>query len=334
MAEVPFIISQNKMDISISPKELTMKIRTCLACFMAAAIAAVSTGCGGGAATSASALQYTYKDQTITVKQKPERVVTLTAPLLNMAYAVGGTAVGRPSTENPIPDAAKSLPELGRISNINMESLVGLKPDLVIGEKAQNQKLTSLLESNKIPYILINYDGIHDNVPLLTFLGQIYGTKDKTDKVIKGYEAGVKKAMDRGAGEPVKARIAVLRATGKSVTAETPEAITASMCEDLKMNNVITSHKEMNLTAKTVPYSLEQLSADDPDIIFVVTMGKAKDINKKMDEDMRSNPAWSNLKAVRENHVIFLPSDLYLLNPGIRTPEAMEGLLDKAYGKE
>ena len=103
------------------------------------------------------------------------------------------------------------------------------------------------------------------------------------------------------------------------------------MVELLKMNNVVVSHKNINLNAKTVPYSLEQLTADDPDIIFVVTMGNADEINKKMDEDMRSNPAWNHLKAVENHKVFFLPSDLFLLNPGVRTPEAMEKLYDLAY---
>jgi len=60
-----------------------------------------------------------------------------------------------------------------------------------------------------------------------------------------------------------------------------------------------------------VPYSLEQLSADDPDIIFVVTMGRAEEINKKLDEEMRANPAWMHLKAVQTNQVHFLPYDLF-----------------------
>ena len=46
---------------------------------------------------------------------------------------------------------------------------------------------------------------------------------------------------------------------------------------------------------------------------------------------MRSNPAWNHLKAVENHKVFFLPSDLFLLNPGVRTPEAMEKLYDLAY---
>lgn len=287
-------------------------------------------GCGAPASEAPAGKTFTYKDQTFTVAAPPHRVATLTTPLLNMTYAVGGTSIARPSTRSPIPDAAKELPELGQTQHIDMEKLVALAPDLVIGEKSQNQKLEPLLQSSRIPYLLVNYDGIDDNVPLLRFLGEVYGTEAKAEAVALDYEARMKAAKDRAAGH-TPARIAILRATGKAVTAETPASICASMAEYLGMNNVITAHPEMRLTDKTVPYSLEQLTADDPDILFIVTMGRAEEINQKMDQEMRSNPAWAHLKAVETGKVIFLPYDLFLLNPGIRTPEALDMLCDRAY---
>lgn len=214
-----------------------------------------------------------------------------------------------------------------------MESLVGMKPDLVIGEKTQNSKLESLLKSSQIPYVLIQYDGIHDNVPLLKFMGELYGKTDKAKEVIDAYEKGVKAITDKASAEKTPAKVAVLRATGKSVTAETPKSICASMVDMLKMNNVITAHKDLKLDSKTVPYSLEQLSADDPDVIFIVTMGKQDEINKSLDGSMRNNPAWAHLKAVQENHVYFLEPNLFLMNPGVKTPEALEKLYQLAYGK-
>ena len=231
-----------------------------LACVAAAALCLSLSACGGSGAGSQSGLSYTYKDQTISVKAAPQRVVTLSAPLLNMAYAVGGTSQARPETTSPIPEEAKSIPTIGHVQNINMESLVGMKPDLVLGEKNQNSKLESLLQSNKIPYVLIQYDGINDNVPLLKFMGQVYNKQEQADKVIKTYEEGVKAVIDKASAEKTPAKVAVLRATGKDVTAETPKSICASMVDMLKMNNVITSHKDMKLDSKTVPYSLEPVS--------------------------------------------------------------------------
>lgn len=274
---------------------------------------------------------YTYKSQTISVNAAPKRIVELSAPLLNMAYAVGGTSIARPDTSSPIPAEAKSLPTLGHVQSINMETLIGLKPDLVLGEKNQNGKLESLLKSNNIPYLLIQYDGINDNIPLLRFMGQIYSKENKAEELIKTYEHSMKEIVTKAEGQ-TPARVAVLRATGKDVTAETTKSICASMVEMLKMNNVVTSHEKANISSKTVPYSLEQLSTDDPDIIFIVTMGKQREINKKLDESMRNNPAWSHLKAVKTGKVYFLEPELYLMNPGIRTPEALEKLYQLAYG--
>ena len=123
-----------------------------LASIAAAALCLSLSACGGsGQPASSSALSYTYKDQTISMKAAPSRIVTLSAPLINMAYAVGGTSIARPETTSPIPEEAKSLPTIGHVQNINMESLVGMKPDLVIGEKTQNSKLESLLKSSQIP---------------------------------------------------------------------------------------------------------------------------------------------------------------------------------------
>ena len=96
-----------------------------LASIAAAALCLSLSACGGsGQPASSSTLSYTYKDQTISMKAAPSRIVTLSAPLINMAYAVGGISIARPETTSPIPEEAKSLPTIGHVQNINMESLV------------------------------------------------------------------------------------------------------------------------------------------------------------------------------------------------------------------
>lgn len=284
-------------------------------------------------AEQSNLIHYSYKNESIDVQNTPKRILTLTSPLLNMAYAIGGSSIARPFTTVPIPPEAESLPQIGHVQNINVEQLISMKPDLVIGEKSQSKKLENLLESNHIPHIFINYDGINDNIPLIQFLGQIYGKEDRAKELINKYQTDLQAIEDKATAQNTPAKVAVLRATGKSVTAETPQSICASMTELLKMNNVITAHKELPLEDKTVPYSLEQLAADDPDIIFIVTMGKIDSINQKLNEEMRSNPAWNHLRAVQNDKVYFLPNELFLMNPGLRTPEALEKLYELAYGE-
>ena len=289
-------------------------------------------GCGKStSSSSATTKELTFNSQTYTVPKDPQKIAVLSNSVLSMLYAVDGKAISRVSTTDKLPPEIEALPALGQTANINMEQLLGLNPDVVLGLENQHKKYEAQLQSSKIPTVLIDYDGIKDNVPLLTFLGELTNHQDKAKTVIATYENNIAKVKDAVKSQQ-PARVAVLRATGKGVTAETDTAITASMVKDLGMTNVVTSHLDKTTTDKTVPYSLETLAADNPDIIFVVTMGKEEEITKSMKKAMTDNPAWANLKAVQNNHVIYLPSKLFLLNPGLQTPEAMARLVKEAYG--
>lgn len=295
-------------------------------------IMAILAGCGKTDSTSSAATRtLTYKDQTYTVPAKPERIAVLANSLLYFMDAIDAKSISRVETQDDMPAHLKELPSLGQTANINMEQLIGLKPDLVIGLSNQHSKFEGQLQSNKLPYFLISYDGIKDNVPLIEFLGQLTNHEEKAKEVIAQYNSKIDKV--KNAVKNVQpARVAVLRATGKAVTAETTLAVTAAMVQELGMQNVVLQHGDFDKSAKTIPYSLETLASDDPDIIFVSTMGKKDEITKTMEKEMTGNPAWQNLKAVKNGKVFYLPSNWFLLNPGLQTPEAMAELVKMAYG--
>ncbi len=308
-----------------------MKRRFLLA-FLALSMMLFLVGCGKEQANSSNqTVTISYKDQQYTVPKNPKRIAVLATSLVNMLYAIDGTAIARPVTAEEVPEKAKNIATIGQTANINAEALLSQKPDFVIGLRIQNEKIASILESNKIPFMFITYEGIHDNLPLIEFLGKITGNEKKAAEVSEQYTLKLKKVKAATKDLP-PARVAVLRATGKSVTAETEKAITASMVKELGMKNVLLDHKDIKIDATTVPYSLESITQDNPDIIFVVTMGNMEEINKTLAKEMTGNPAWSELKAVKENKVFYLPQKLFLLNPGLQTPEAMAQLIEYAYG--
>ncbi len=291
----------------------------------------ILSGCGKQQVNSSEATKtITYESESYQVPSQPQKIVSLSNSLLQMLYAVDGKAIARVETTDSLPENQQKLPTVGHTSSVNMESLLSLKPDLVIGLKNQHSKLENVMKSNAIPYVLINYEGIKDNIPLLEFLGHLTNHEDKAKSVITDYTNRME-TVKKKAHTVTPAKVAVLRATGKSVTAETEQSITASMVKELGMVNVVTSHPELKQDAKTVPYSLEALAMDDPEIIFIVTMGKEEEIMKTMAKEMTNNPAWNQLKAVRSNKVFYLSSQRFLLNPGLETPEAMAELVQKAY---
>lgn len=298
----------------------------------------VLAGCSKTDTTQSNATRtLTYKGQTYTVPTNPQHIATMSNSVLYLLDAVGGQSISRVDSTEPLTDSLQKLPSIGTTANINMETLVGLKPDLVLGLGNQHSKFEGQLQSNHIPYILFNYDGIKDNVPLLLFLGELTHNEDKAKAVVADYNRKIdiaKKAAADSAAQQGTAKVAVLRATAKAVTAETDLAITASMVKELGMNNVVLSSGDYDHSAKTIPYSLEKLTVDNPDIIFISTMGKKDEITKTMAKEMTDNPAWQNLKAVKNNKVFYLPSNYFLLNPGLHTPDAMAELVKMAYNKE
>lgn len=304
-----------------------------LALATAAFCTVVLAGCGKttDTTTTSSLHTVTYENQQYQVPTSPQRIVTLSNSLLNMLNAVDGTSLARVESSVTLPDTLQALPSLGHEANINVEQLLSLKPDLVLGLRTQHSKLSGQLEGAHIPFVAIDYTGIADNVPLITFLGDITNHQDKAKEVVATYNKRME-TVQAAVKNVTPVRVAVLRATGKAVTAETDNAITASMVKLLGMDNVVLKHGGFDKNAKTVPYSLETLAADDPDVIFISTMGKKDEIQATMAKEMTNNPAWQNLKAVKNGKVFYLPSNWFLLNPGLQTPDALAVLVNDAYG--
>lgn len=58
-----------------------------------------------------------------------------------MLYAVDGKAISRANTTDKLAPELEALPALGQTANINMEQLLGLKPDVVLGLVNQHKNM-------------------------------------------------------------------------------------------------------------------------------------------------------------------------------------------------
>ena len=52
-------------------------------------------------------------------------------------------------------------------------------------------------------------------------------------------------------------------------------------------------------------------------------MGDHAKIEARLKKDVQGNPAWNSLRAVKNGKVYVLPERLFLLNPGLKYPEAV-----------
>lgn len=101
------------------------------------------------------------------------------------------------------------------------------------------------------------------------------------------------------------------------------------MLEDLNTTNISGTIGD---SADAKVFSMEKILTEDPDFIFVQTMGSDEEkIAERLKSDVESNPAWASLTAVKNDRYIVLPKDLYLYKPNDRYAEAYEGLAKILY---
>lgn len=297
----------------------------------------ILTGCGSQGkekqAPQATSGYLTIVDdggRTVTLPKKPQRIVVLSTSFLDVLYGVGGQAIGRPSSKAPslFPESQK-VAEIGFVYNVNNEKVLALEPDLVIGFQGIHEKMIPILESSKIPVVMLKMKTYDDIVAKIKLFGDIAGTQEQAQSVIEKMQAQVNAVTAKLPTDSKK--VVILHATAKNVTVELENSLAGNVAKLLKIKNIAVGSKAIDSDPEITPYSLEKLVEGDPDTILVVTMGNIADIETRMKSDIASNPAWAGLRAVKTGQIFFLPADLFQLNPGIRFHESVEYMAKVVY---
>ena len=292
-------------------------------------------GCGGGAPAEkkpeTAAAFATIKDdlgREVTLAKKPERIVVTSASFLEPLHAVGGDVVGRPDSKT-LPAWAKEKTSIGRVYNVDLEKLLSCAPDLVIANKGMNEKLLESLEINKIPTLVVdmkNYEEVKNEVRIFA---QITGEKAKGDALIQSMDDKIKAIADRIPKE--KRRVAILHSTAQGLSVQLDTSIAGSTAKMLGFVNVASGMTAMEGNPDAAPYSIETLVEQNPEIIFVTSMGKLDEVKRGMEKTIASNPAWQTIPAVKNGKMYYLSQEHFLLSPGIHYPDAVEEMAKLIY---
>jgi len=270
------------------------------------------------------------ENRKVVLSKKPERVVVMVPSILQLADAVGGTAVGRPSASpgKDVPASMQKATEVGHVFNISMEKVVALNPDLALINEQQYKKFAKMLETNHINAIVLQPKTYGEIKNALITVGSIYGTRNTAETRIKEMDGKIASVINK-IPKDHKKKVVILHATPSAVTVEMETSIAGSVAKSLGFVNIAsgtspTGNKSQDKPATTQPFSMEVMVEKNPDIIFITTMGAQDKIESRLQADVKGNPAYAALNAVKNNKVYVLPKDLFLLEPGLRYPEAVE----------
>lgn len=277
-----------------------------------------------------------FTDETgeeVSIKKNPQKVIVLNNSYMEMWYQAGGTVVGRlEESKDKIVEEAMSAEVVGTLSTPSLEKVLSLQPDLVIADinyDAQREMIP-VLKQNNIQIIALDNDLLEEyyrTVRLFTaineredlYVNHVNNIKNKVDEII----AKAPNDKDYSA--------VILFASSKSISVRDSNTMVGEMLKYLNVAN-ISDDGTVASSSDTKVFSMEKILQEDPDFIFVQTMGSSMEkIEERLKSDALDNPAWSSLTAVKEDRYIVLPKDLYLYKPNDRYPEAYEGLAKMIY---
>ena len=292
------------------------------------------TACGAPAAEnpqtgSAYATVTDDNGRTVTFDKKPERIVVTSASFLEPLYAVGGSVVGRPESKTKVPPEAKEVPRIGRVYQIDAEKIIALKPDLVILNKGMNEKLVDTLNANYIKTLVLDMKSYEDVKREIGIFAALTGEKEKGEALVQKMDADIDAVRTSIPQE--KKRVAIIHSTGQGLSVQLDGSIAGNIANILGWENTAAGMPALDKNPDAAPYSMETLVAQNPDIIFVTSMGEEAEIRASMEAMFAESPAWQSVGAIRDGRVYYLPQEMFLFSPGIEYPAAVKYMARLVY---
>ena len=257
-----------------------------------------------GRADAAPAGSVTYKDKhgrTVVVPLPVRRAVLLISydlvPVLGVWDRVVGVA--RWAYDNDVvqqsnPDI-RSVPSVGSGTDVNMEALLKLKPDLVLTWTFKSD-LTRYMEERGLKVIAIYPESLAELYDVMRLCGRLFEREARMERAIGEMEGMFRMVRERVAGIPESQRKKVLYIGSKPTVVSGAAGVTNDMITLIGARNPASVFKQRNID---VP--IERIVEWNPDEIII--WGNAR----YMPSDLTNDPKWRLIPAVRKGQVYKAP---------------------------
>lgn len=233
----------------------------------------------------------------------PLRIVSLTPHITEMLFAIGaGAQVVGVDSASDYPAEVFKLPKVANYQSLNLESLLQLKPDLVIGWDSTQSRLQPQLEQFHIPFVLLHSQHLTDLPKELQQLGSLTGHKEQAKTLAQHLEQQFQHYAQRAAQQKTKVTVFYQLWYAPLMT-----VANGSYIQEI-LDLCGAKNPFANSPVAYPQVSTEAVIAANPEIIFATKHGQ------HLDEWLK----WPSLRAVQQHRLYLLNADwLHRLSPRI-----------------
>ena len=203
------------------------KVRNFIVVLLVVSMVAIMTGCSSSSPTGTSsqttpkAAPITLTDhsgRTVTLEKPAQRVIGTHNPSMNMVVAIDGNGsriAGFGMKDKAYGLYEKVAPEINKATQVgkgkdyNMETVLSVKPDLVILPKKM-QALAKQFEEVSLPVLVLDVEKYDSIIDALTLVGQAIGQERKAGQITKYLKDKIAKSSKIAADAKTKPSVLVL----------------------------------------------------------------------------------------------------------------------------
>jgi len=259
----------------------------------------------------------------VTFEKTPEKIISLMPSDTEIIYDLGlGDNLIAVSKYDDYPADTKNKTKLDSGTNMNVESVLGLKPDVVVlGKTAQNADQYKQLENAGIKVIVTDANNIEETYKVIEMLGKVFKTEAKAAEIINGMKKGFEEIKAEVAGKPsTKVYVEI------SPVAYGPWTGGQGTFQD-ELLTLVGAVNIFHDVSGWQQISEEQVITRNPDVIITTDMYSYPDPVG----EIKGRAIWANVAAIKNNKVFLTDSNL-LNRPGPRLVDAAKELVSIIYG--
>jgi iron complex transport system substrate-binding protein len=253
------------------------------------------------------------------IPAEPKRIVVLDNAALDNLLALGVTPVGAASVasfDEPFPSYLKGtegIAKIGTIEQPNLEEIMRLKPDLIIGTKVEHEAIYDKL-AKIAPTIFIENVGTawKENLRLHA---EAIGKKEEGEKLIAAYEQRIEQFRSRLGNRTIE--IALLRPRMDHVRVYLTDSFSGIIAHEAGLAR---PESQAERGQQHVAMTEEQIADLDADVILI--FGREEEMGF-FNEKILTNPIWKTLKAVKNQKVFYVSPETWLSGHGIQAANLM-----------
>jgi iron complex transport system substrate-binding protein len=193
------------------------------------------------------------------------------------------------------PDITHAIPSAGSAMELNAESLLRLKPDVVVTWSV-NPAAVRFLASKGVKVIAVYPESIPELYDVMRLQGKLFGREKRVESAIREMEKIFSMIRARTDGMPAAERKSAVWLSGKPTTVAGKTGVNNNLFSIMNLNNC---GKVINGRSADVP--LERITAWNPDLVFI--WGSARYVAS----DLLDNPQWRHIRAVKDGAVYKAP---------------------------